>query len=105
APVPPDARGATCVHAGPGSQASPNENPGPPFQMHAAVTSRVKIMAGMDISERRLPQDGGIHVMMDKRPIDLRVSTMPGKHGEKVVIRIIDNEQSTINVEKLGFGY
>ncbi len=77
----------------------------PPFQMHAAVASRIKIMAGLDISERRLPQDGGIHVLMDKRPIDLRVSTMPGKHGEKVVIRVIDNEKSGINLEKLGFGY
>ena len=47
----------------------------PPHQMHAAVASRIKIMAGLDISERRLPQDGGIHVMMEKRPIDLRVST------------------------------
>ena len=62
-------------------------------------------MAGLDISERRLPQDGGIHVMMDKRPIDLRVSTMPGKHGEKVVIRIIDNDKASVNLEKLGFGY
>jgi len=77
----------------------------PPYQMHAAVASRIKIMAGLDISERRLPQDGGIHVMMDKRPIDLRVSTMPGKHGEKVVIRIIDNEKASVNLEKLGFGY
>ena len=77
----------------------------PPMQMHAAVASRIKIMAGLDISERRLPQDGGIHVMMDKRPIDLRVSTMPGKHGEKVVIRIIDNERASVNLEKLGFGY
>jgi type IV pilus assembly protein PilB len=62
-------------------------------------------MAGLDISERRLPQDGGIHVMMDKRPIDLRVSTMPGKHGEKVVIRVIDNDKASVNLEKLGFGY
>src|SRR3954462_7725074 len=77
----------------------------PPYQMHAAVTSRVKIMAGMDISERRLPQDGGIHVLMDKRPIDLRVSTMPGKHGEKVVVRIIDNDKASVNLEKLGFSY
>jgi type IV pilus assembly protein PilB len=77
----------------------------PPYQMHAAVTSRVKIMAGMDISERRLPQDGGIHVMMDKRPIDLRVSTMPGKNGEKVVVRIIDNDKASVNLERLGFGY
>jgi type IV pilus assembly protein PilB len=77
----------------------------PPHQMAAAVASRIKIMAGLDISERRLPQDGGIHVMMDKRPIDLRISTMPGKHGEKVVIRIIDNDKASVNLEKLGFGY
>ncbi len=77
----------------------------PPHQMHAAVASRIKIMAGLDISERRLPQDGGIHVMMEKRPVDLRVSTMPAKHGEKVVIRIIDNERASVNLEKLGFEY
>jgi type IV pilus assembly protein PilB len=77
----------------------------PPHLMQAAVVSRIKIMAGLDIAERRLPQDGGIHVLMDKRPIDLRVSTMPGKHGEKVVIRIIDNDKASVNLEKLGFGY
>ena len=77
----------------------------PPLGMAAAVSSRIKIMASLDISERRLPQDGGIHVMMDKRPIDLRVSTMPGKHGEKVVVRIIDNEKASVNLEKLGFNY
>src|SRR5256714_9569924 len=77
----------------------------PPHQMAAAVASRIKIMAGLDISERRLPQDGGIHVRMDKRPIDLRVSTMPGKHGEKVVVRVIDNDKASVNLEKLGFGY
>ncbi len=77
----------------------------PPHQMAAAVASRIKIMASLDISERRLPQDGGIHVMMDKRPVDLRISTMPGKHGEKVVIRIIDNDKASVNLEKLGFNY
>jgi type IV pilus assembly protein PilB len=77
----------------------------PPSLMQAAVASRIKIMAGLDISERRLPQDGGIHVMMDKRPIDLRVSTMPGKNGEKVVIRIIDNDKASVNLERLGFNY
>lgn len=82
-----------------------NEKLRPPYQMHAAVASRIKIMAGLDISERRLPQDGGIHVMMEKRPIDLRISTMPGKHGEKVVIRVIDNDKASVNLEKLGFGY
>ncbi len=77
----------------------------PPYQMHPAVASRIKIMAALDIAERRLPQDGGIHVMMDKRPIDLRVSTLPGKHGEKIVMRIIDNDRGSINLERLGFNY
>ena len=75
----------------------------PPHRFAAAVVSRVKIMAGMDIAERRVPQDGGIHVMMDKRPVDLRVSTMPGKFGEKVVIRVIDNDVARLNLETLGF--
>lgn len=75
----------------------------PPFQMHAAVVSRIKIMGGMDISERRLPQDGDLRVVIDGRPIDLRISTMPGKSGEKVVIRIIDNRNSVLPIEKMGF--
>ncbi len=74
----------------------------PPYQMHPALASRVKIMAGMDISERRVPQDGDVHVAIDGRPIDLRVSTMPGKFGEKVVIRIIDNRSTLIPIEKMG---
>jgi type IV pilus assembly protein PilB len=76
----------------------------PPYQMHPAVVSRIKIMAGMDISERRVPQDGDIHVMIEGRPVDLRVSTMPGKFGEKVVIRIIDNRNAIIPFEKMGMG-
>ncbi len=75
----------------------------PPSQMMAPIVSRIKIMSGLDIAERRLPQDGGIHVMMEGRPIDLRVSTLPNRHGEKVVIRIIDNTQALINLETLGF--
>ncbi len=74
----------------------------PPHAMHPAVVSRIKIMASMDISERRLPQDGDIHVVMDGRPIDMRVSTMPGKFGEKVVIRVIDNRNAIVTLEKLG---
>ena len=76
-----------------------------PGQMHPAVISRVKIMAGLDISERRLPQDGGIHVLLQSRPLDLRVSTMAGKYGEKAVIRIIDNQRVLMSIEKLGFSY
>ncbi len=75
----------------------------PPFQMHPAIVSRVKIMAELDIAQRRLPQDGGIHVLMEGRPIDLRVSVMPGNYGEKVVIRIIDPQRVLFNLEALGF--
>ncbi len=76
----------------------------PPHQMHAAIVSRIKIMGNMDISERRTPQDGDIHVMVDGRPIDLRVSTMPGRYGEKAVIRIIDSRSAIVPLEKIGFG-
>jgi len=76
----------------------------PPYQMHPAVASRIKIMAKMDISQRRVPQDGDIHVVIDGRPVDLRVSTMPGKFGEKVVIRVIDTRNAVIPLEKMGMG-
>ena len=72
---------------------------------HPALISRIKIMASLDISERRLPQDGGIHVLLEGRPIDLRVSTMPEKWGEKAVVRIIDNRNIPVNLDKLGFSY
>jgi type IV pilus assembly protein PilB len=77
----------------------------PPYKMHAAVVSRIKIMAELDIAQRRLPQDGGIHVLVNSRPIDLRVSVMPGNFGEKVVIRIIDPRRILFNLESLGFSY
>jgi type IV pilus assembly protein PilB len=76
-----------------------------PYKMLPSISSRIKIMGNLDIAERRLPQDGGIHVMMDGRPIDLRVSTLAGQFGEKVVIRIIDNRNILVNLEKLGFDY
>jgi type IV pilus assembly protein PilB len=76
-----------------------------PAKMLPAIVSRIKIMARLDISERRLPQDGGIHVLMDARPIDLRISTMAASHGEKVVMRIIDNRNILVNLERLGFSY
>jgi type IV pilus assembly protein PilB len=77
----------------------------PPYQMHPAIVSRVKIMAELDIAQRRLPQDGGIHVLVEGRPIDLRVSVMPGNFGEKVVIRVIDPHKILYNLESLGFTY
>ena len=77
----------------------------PPYMLHAAIVSRVKIMAELDIAQRRLPQDGGIHVLMEGRPIDLRVSVMPSNFGEKVVIRIIDARKMLSSLESLGFNY
>jgi type IV pilus assembly protein PilB len=77
----------------------------PPHQMHSAIVSRIKIMAELDIAQRRLPQDGGIHVLVEGRPIDLRVSVMPGNFGEKVVIRIIDPQKVLFSLESLGFVY
>jgi len=77
----------------------------PPYQMHPAIVSRIKIMAELDIAQRRLPQDGGIHVLVEGKPIDLRVSVMPGNFGEKVVIRVINPEKIIFNLESLGFTY
>lgn len=77
----------------------------PPHQMHSAIVSRIKIMAELDIAQRRLPQDGGIHVLMEGRPVDLRVSVMPGNYGEKVVIRVIDPHKMLFTLESLGFAY
>lgn len=77
----------------------------PPHQMHPAIVSRIKIMAELDIAQRRLPQDGGIHVLVEGRPIDLRVSVMPANFGEKVVIRVIDPQKILYNLESLGFTY
>jgi len=73
----------------------------PPPQMQPAIVARVKIMAGMDISEHRLPQDGAIRVSSHGNPVDLRVSTLPNRHGEKVVVRIIDNRNSLISLDGL----
>jgi type IV pilus assembly protein PilB len=75
----------------------------PPSAMHAALVSRIKIMANLDISERRLPQDGRIRAMVHGRVIDLRVSTLPTTAGEKTVIRILDKNNITIGLERLGF--
>ena len=74
-----------------------------PQHLLAAVTSRIKIMGSMDISERRLPQDGRVNVLLEGRKIDLRVSTFPTTHGEKTVIRVLDTRSISLNLEDLGF--
>jgi len=73
-----------------------------PLKMHPAVVSRIKIMANLDISERRLPQDGKIAVIVGGRGIDLRISTLPTSHGEKVVIRVLDSKSIMRGLEQLG---
>jgi len=72
------------------------------LKMHPAIVSRIKIMANLDISERRLPQDGKIKVNIGGRGIDLRVSTLPTNHGEKVVIRVLDSKSIMRGLEQLG---
>ena len=75
----------------------------PPKHLKAALASRMKIMAEMDIAERRKPQDGRVHLAADGRSIDLRVSTLPTMFGEKVVMRILDQSQTMIGLGRLGF--
>ena len=75
----------------------------PPRRLSAAVISRVKIMANLDIAERRLPQDGRIKLRIQGKEIDLRVSTVPTMHGESVVMRILDKGGVPLNFESLGF--
>jgi type IV pilus assembly protein PilB len=74
-----------------------------PPHLLPAVTSRIKIMASLDISERRLPQDGRVNVLLEGRKIDLRVSTFPTSRGEKTVIRVLDQRAISLNLEDLGF--
>jgi type IV pilus assembly protein PilB len=74
----------------------------PPLKMKAALTSRVKILADLNIAERRVPQDGRIKMRMGKRVIDFRVSTLPGIFGEKIVLRILDKSNLQLDLEQFG---
>ena len=69
---------------------------------YKAIISRIKIMANLNISERRLPQDGRIYLTVDNKPIDFRVSTMPTSKDEKVVMRVLDKSSFMIGKDKLG---
>ena len=74
-----------------------------PKWVHGALVSRIKIIASLDITERRLPQDGSTRIRFNHRDIDLRISTIPAHFGEKVVIRILDQSNVTVRLEELGF--
>ncbi len=71
--------------------------------VHAALVSRIKVMAGLDIGDKRLPQEGRVHAVAEGKNIDLRISTMPTILGEKIVLRILDQSRSIVPLEKLGF--
>lgn len=75
----------------------------PPMKLRAALTSRLKIMAELDIAERRLPQDGRIKLKIKDKEVDLRVSTLPCLFGEKIVMRILDKGNLMLDLTKLGF--
>ncbi len=79
------------------------EQEAPPRRLQAAVTSRIKIMAEMNIAERRLPQDGRIRVTLHSRRVDIRVSTIPTVHGESIVMRLLDRSSVFYPLERLGF--
>ena len=75
----------------------------PPFKMKAALTSRIKILADLNISERRVPQDGRIKLRLKNKVVDFRVSTLPVIFGEKIVLRILDRGNLTLDLTKFGF--
>jgi type IV pilus assembly protein PilB len=75
----------------------------PPKRLQGAITTRVKLMAGMQIEEKRLPQDGRIRMRLDGGDLDFRVSTLPGYHGESVVLRILRRESIKLGLDALGF--
>ena len=74
----------------------------PPKHIAAALSSRIKVMANLDIAERRLPQDGRISLTVQSKPIDLRVSVLPTMFGESVVLRVLDRSQVSLDLEKIG---
>jgi len=74
----------------------------PPGEVHPAIVSRLKVMANLDIAERRLPQDGRVQVSTQGRTIDLRFSSLPGIFGEKVVLRVLDKQKSLTELNELG---
>ncbi len=78
--------------------------PNPPPQLTAAIISRLKIMADLDIAERRVPQDGRIRLRLQDRQVDVRVSTVPTLHGEGVVLRLLDREGRRSTLAELGMG-
>ena len=76
----------------------------PPRQIASLLVSRIKVMAQLDIAEKRLPQDGRIALKVANRPVDIRVSTLPSGHGERVVMRLLDKQAGRLDLKQLGMG-
>lgn len=74
-----------------------------PLKLHASVASRIKVMGGMDIAERRIPQDGRITLKVEDKTVDIRVATLPSAYGEKITMRLINRTSKMITLEQLGF--
>jgi type II secretory ATPase GspE/PulE/Tfp pilus assembly ATPase PilB-like protein len=79
------------------------EHTPPPRSLHSAIITRIKILASMDIAERRLPMDGRFKFKIQDRQIDVRVSSLPEIHGEKIVMRLLDREALVVDMEAIGF--
>lgn len=104
-------QGASDIHIEPGAKftsvrfridGSLREGMRPKKELHAALVSRIKVMAKLDIAEHRQPQDGRLHVRVARRDVDLRISTLPTVLGEKVVMRVLDRGNVTFDMGKLG---
>ncbi|MBI3996127.1 MAG: type II/IV secretion system protein [Candidatus Omnitrophica bacterium] len=74
----------------------------PPKALHGPIISRIKIMAGLNIAERRLPQDGRLQLSVEGRPLDVRISTLPATHGESIVMRLLDRSQPIRGLAEMG---
>ena len=74
----------------------------PRRELHGALVSRIKVMSKLDIAEKRLPQDGRMSLRVAEHPVDVRVSTLPTQHGERVVLRLLDKQSARLNLELLG---
>ncbi len=75
----------------------------PPFKLHASLVSRIKVMAGMDIAEKRIPQDGRITMKVDSKTVDIRVASLPSAYGEKLTLRLLSRSDRLMTLAELGF--
>ena len=95
-------RGTSCCAAHASCCATAADANEPPRTLHGALVSRVKIMANLDIAEKRLPQDGRLALKLGDKQVDVRVSTLPSGSGERVVLRLLDKDSAQLDLTALG---